>query len=323
MKYLRVDNYIIETPLIDIIRRLQIVLTNGKLKDVKESATDIAVTCPNDAHSGGREHHPDCRINIDETNTSVPYGYFHCFACQVSGTFVKFVAHCFSSSEDFAKHWLIEHYGTATEEKILIDDFIDINKAHKKSRQLDESILDQYQTWTPYLAKRGLSREMCTNFKVRYDPKYRQVIFPIYDMRGRLKMLAKRNIDTKVFYMDKDQEKEVYGLNIIQKNNISNCIITEGPFDMLTGWTHGIPTIATLGTISNYQIEQINKSCIKVLYLAFDNDTAGERFASILKAKLDKRILVIDINLPKHRKDLNDLSQEEWQAIINNYFIFE
>lgn len=316
---LRVKNYIIDKPIINILYDLQHSLMNGKLKDIKVSANDIIVTCPNDDHSGGKEHNPDCHINIDETNKSVPIGFFHCFACGAAGTFVKFVALCFSSSIEFAEQWLINNYGVRSGDEISLGEDIVIGKK-VIPHYLDEAILDQYQTWTPYLAKRKLSCEMCNNFKVRYDPKHRQVIFPIYDMYGHLKMLAKRNIDTKIFYMDKLQEKEVYGLNIIQKNNIKKALITEGPIDLLSGWTHNIPTVATLGTVSNYQIEQLNKSCLNFLYLAFDNDESGRRFRDIVKNRLDKRIITIDVDLPKDKKDLNDLSEEDWQNLIVKYF---
>ena len=190
------------------------------------------------------------------------------------------------------------------------------NKGVKK--HLDESILDQYQTWNPYLAKRKLSREICELFKVRYDPKYRQVIFPAYDMNGNLVMLAKRSIDVKSFYLDKDVEKPVYCLDYVMKNNIKTVLITEGPFDCLTGWEYGFPTIATFGKISDYQIEQINKSCINIIYAAFDNDAAGRSFLETLKRKLTKRIIIIETKFPAWRKDLNDLTKEELQEIIKN-----
>ena len=53
MRVLRVDKYIIETPIIEILERLQRVLTNGKLRDIKPSGDNIVVTCP--IHSGGHE----------------------------------------------------------------------------------------------------------------------------------------------------------------------------------------------------------------------------------------------------------------------------
>lgn len=316
MRNIKIENYILKESVPSILNKLQISLTNGKLKEIRLGSDDIVVTCPH--HSGGKEKVADCNIYVGE-NKSIPYGYTRCFACDFKGPFEKFVAECFDSSIEYAKNWLITNFGEISYEKVSIDDPIIIKSKNIKN-YLDESILDSYQTWTPYLAQRRLSMEMCNNFKVRYDDKNRQVIFPIYDIHGKLKMLARRNIDNKFFHMDKHQDKEVYGLNIIQKNNIHNCIITEGPFDMLSGWTNNIPTIATLGTISDYQIAQINKSCITTLYLGFDNDTAGNNFAEIIKNKVSKRIIIIKIDLPPDKKDLNDLSVEDWQKIKEKYF---
>jgi DNA primase len=129
-------------------------------------------------------------------------------------------------------------------------------------------------------------------------------------------MMPKRSIDTKTFYLDKDIEKPVYCLDYIVKNNFKTAIITEGPFDCLTGWEYGYPTCATFGKISDYQIEQLNKSCLNVIYTCFDNDAAGKSFTEILKNKLDKRILIVEVQLPAGKKDLNELSKEELDKII-------
>ena len=129
-------------------------------------------------------------------------------------------------------------------------------------------------------------------------------------------MIPKRSIDTKSFYLDKELEKPVYCLDYINKNNYKAAIITEGPFDCLTGWEYGFPTCATWGQPSPYQIEQLNKSSINVLYLAFDNDEAGQRFSRQIKRSLDKRILIKEVQLPPGRKDINECSKEEFVACM-------
>ena len=67
MAYLKVDNYIINKPILDVLYRLQLSLTNGKLKDIKPpsgGAHNIVVTCPH--HDDGRESTPACNIYIGE-----------------------------------------------------------------------------------------------------------------------------------------------------------------------------------------------------------------------------------------------------------------
>ena len=316
MRQLIIDNYVINKPIEEILTLLKLSLTNGKLKDIENKGDDILVTCPH--HDGGHEKTPACNIYIGN-DTKLPYGYFNCFVCGEKGSFLKFVAECFDAPESYAKAWLLKNFGGELIAKnLFMGEPIVLNRNKGVKKHLDESILDQYQTWNPYLAKRKLSREICELFKVRYDPKYRQVIFPAYDIKGNLVMLTKRSIDTKSFYLDKDVEKPVYCLDYVMKNNIKTVLITEGPFDCLTGWEYGFPTIATFGKISDYQIEQINKSCINIIYAAFDNDAAGRSFLETLKRKLTKRIIVIETKFPAGRKDVNDLSKEELQEIIKN-----
>ena len=316
MRQLIIDNYVINKPVEEVLNLLRLSLTNGKLKDIENKGDNILVTCPH--HDGGHEHTPACNIYIGN-DTKLPYGYFNCFVCGEKGSFLKFVAECFDAPESYAKSWLLKNFGGELIAKnLFMGDPIILNRNKGVKKHLDESILDEYQTWTPYLAKRKLSREICELFKVRYDPKYRQVIFPAYDINGKLVMMTKRSIDTKTFYLDKDVEKPVYCLDYIMKNNIKTALITEGPFDCLTGWEYGFPTVATFGKISDYQIEQLNKSCLTVLYAAFDNDTAGRSFTETLKKKLTKRIIIIETKFPANKKDINDLSKEELQEVVKN-----
>jgi 5S rRNA maturation endonuclease (ribonuclease M5) len=314
MRVLRVDKYIIDAPIIKILQRLRTELVNGKLREIKYGKDDIVVTCPH--HSEGRERKAACNIYIGE-NEDIPYGFARCFACDFKTDFVGFIAECFDSSKDFAKNWLISNYGEESEDYIFLGDDIEIN-TKKKPKILDESVLEQFQPWTPYLQKRKLNRTICEKLKVKYDSKNRQVVFPVYDINSNLKMLARRSIDTKFFYLDREQDKEVYCLNIIQKNNVKKCILTEGPIDALTGWSFGYPTIATLGNVSDYQIDQINKSCLNTIYIATDNDTTGNKIRQHIKNKLNKRIIVFDINIPKPYKDLNDLDYETFLKCLEN-----
>ena len=316
MRQLIIDNYVINKPIEEILNLLRITLTNGKLKDIENKGDNLLVTCPH--HDGGHEHTPACNIYIGN-NTRLPYGYFNCFVCGEKGSFLKFVAECFDSPESYAKAWLLKNFGgELIAKEMFMDEPIVLNKGKGIKKGLDESLLDQYQKWCPYLAKRKLSREICELFKVRYDPKYRQVIFPAYDINGNLVMMTKRSIDTKTFYLDKDVEKPVYCLDYVMRNNYKTVIITEGPFDCLTGWEYGFPTIATFGKISDYQIEQINKSCINIIYACFDNDAAGRSFLETLKRKLTKRIIIIETKFPANKKDINDLTKEELVKIIKD-----
>ena len=317
MRVLRVDNYIIETPLYEVVSQLKMALTNGKLREIKawhEGDDNIVVTCPNRHHKGGREH--SAAMNIYVGNSSkIQYGYCKCWACDFQCSFVRFVAECFECSEDFAKNWLIEKFGIFSEAKVITDSDI-IIKPKKASAKLPSSYLDNLQNWHPYLAERKLSREVCELFKVKYDPVTSQIVFPCFDVAGNILMAPRRSIVYKNFYLDKEQDKPVYCLDYIIKNNITTAMICEGPFDVLTCYTYGYPAIGTFGNPSPSQINAINKSPIRVLYLAMDNDSAGKRMASIIKSNLDPRILVKEVQWPFGIKDANEMSYEAFQKTM-------
>lgn len=317
MQRLKVDNYVIETPLYEIINQIKSVLTNGKLREIKswsDGEDNIVVTCPNRHHAGGHENHAAMNIYVGNSS-KIPYGYCKCWACDFQCSFVRFVAECFEYSEEYAKKWLIDRYGIQISTSVLLDDPIRI-KSKKSAIKLPYNYLDDLQSWHPYLAERKLSREVCELFKVKYDPKTSQIVFPCFDSAGNILMAPRRSIVYKNFYINKDQEKPVYCLDYIIKNNITTAMICEGPIDVLTCYTYGYPAIGTFGNPSPEQIEAINKSPIKVLYLAMDNDSAGRRMANTLRAGLDPRIIIKEVQWPQGRKDCNELSYEEFQKTM-------
>lgn len=321
MRVLKVGRHIISTPLIEILYDIQRTLTNGNLREIKDGTDNIVVTCPSRDHKNGREAHADCNIYIGDKD-SVPYGFARCLACGFQASFPKFVGECFGADEAFGKKWLVAKYGKLDQEAIDLGEPIILGKKQKitaTKTELPESILDSFQDYCPYLAARNIPRTVCQFLKIKYDNKTRQVIFPIYDYQDKLVMLAQRSVDTKKFYMTKNVEKEVFCLNKIKALQVDKALIVEGPFDCATGWANNVPTIATLGTVSDYQIDLINKSSIKFLYLCMDSDEAGRRFTQYLKDKLRKDILLVDIRLPKGRKDCNELTFMEWEMLIKNY----
>lgn len=315
MPVLRVDNYIIETPLYEIVCQLKMALTNGKLREIKswhEGEDNIVVTCPH--HAGGHEAHAAMNIYVG-TSSKVRYGYCKCWACDFQCNFTRFVAECFDCSEEFAKNWLKERFGKLSSSNIILDDDI-IIRPNKSVARLPGNYLDGLQDWHPYLAQRKLSRDVCELFKVKYDPATSQIVFPCFDAAGKIIMAPRRSIYNKTFIIEKDIEKAVYCLDYIIKNNITTAMIVEGPIDCLICYTYGYPAIGTFGNPSPSQIEAINRSPIKILYLGMDNDSAGQRMANTIRAGLDPRIIVKYIRWPK--KDPGECSYEEFKKAIND-----
>lgn len=315
MRELRVDNYIIQAPIIEVVRKLKLCLTNGKLQTIRDGSDNIVVTCPH--HAGGHERTPACNIYVG-SDEKIEYASYRCFVCGDEpggkGSFVDFVSECFDCSKKAAKEWLIEHFGEEVGTAFNIPTLT--KKTAKKKTYFNKAILENYASWHPYLASRGLTREICEYFQVKYDPQLRQIVFPCFDTKGNILMMPRRSIDYKTFYIDKDIDKPVYCLDHIIKNGYKKIVITEGPFDCLKGNQFGVPTVATFGQISDTQIEALNKSGVQVIYAMFDNDTAGKRFTANLKKRLSKGIWVIEVPIPNGKKDLGELTYEEfWDSL--------
>ena len=315
MPNLIVDNYVIDTPLADILERVRIEIKFTKLKDIIVKENELIITCPNSDHDGGNESHPDCHVNLNEDK--VGYGVFHCFACGFKGPFYRLIAECFGWPDDKAKRWLTAHYGRQISPKLVLGDPINIHKKTKKVF-IDTSDFDTYQSWCPYLAKRGISRAICNKFNVKYDPQNKQVVFPCYDETGKLIMFARRSIETKMFFMDEDVDKPVYGLYEIYREmrhgtKITEVYVCESMLDALAIWSFGKYAVALNGTGSSHQYDIIKKSDLRLLILATDNDDAGRRARERFRQHVtNKFIREIAYESYGNCKDINDMTQEQF-----------
>lgn len=312
MSELVIDGYLIDAPIEEILTKVKSQLTNGKLRYFKVKGNEVKVTCPH--HGDGQEKNPDCYI-VNEKDDKLEYGTCHCFACGFSGRLSKFVGECFDEDEKFGEKWLVDNYGSLTEGiKGLLYDYSCFDDDIKPKEILDESILDTYQKWHPYLDKRHISRQVCEKFKLRYDPETECIVFPVWDEDDNLVMFTKRSVNTKMFVIDEDKEKPIYLYNVIKRNNIQEVTIVESQFNCLTLWSWNIPAVALFGTGDPYQYEILNNSNIKHYYLAFDGDSAGDKGLRRFLKNI-RRDVFVDIILIPRGKDVNDLTEEEFNSL--------
>ena len=312
-KYPIINNRLIDTPIDIILKQLKSELTNNKLNYIDNKSNGwIRVTCPH--HAGGLEKNPSCGI-YNGDDPKIERGTAHCFTCDFVGPLYHFVAECFDREDSFGKKWLLDRFGGArvNDEDIHLD-YISLNNK-KENNFLDESILNNFQSWHPYMSKRKLTQEVCNKFKIKYDPISKCIVFPVWDEKNNLVMLTKRSIETKNFYIDKDKEKPIYLLNYIKANNIKEVIVCESQINCLTliGW--GYSSIATFGcNITKHQFQLLNNSGIEHYYLAFDGDEAGKKGINKFLTYIRKDVLVDIIKIPLG-KDVNDLTKEEFMKL--------
>ena len=323
MNQLIVDNHLIKKDIKSILTLLKSQLINGKLNDIKHTGDEVAVTCP--FHNEGKESHPSCFIYVGD-NEDIPWGTFHCFTCGESGNLIKFITSCLYCSDSYAKEWLKNNFT----EKIIEASFINIeepinfkNKKEEKQFALNESILNNFQSWHPYIAQRHISKEIAERFQIKYDSTTQTIVFPVRDVKNNLIFLTRRSIKDKKFYIDESASKTVYLLNEALNNKYNQVIVVESQINALVSYSYGFPAVALFGAgTTQNQMNELNKTNILHYILMYDNDEAGRKGASKFKKLIRKDVFITDIIMPKG-KDVADCSKEEFLNILrkNNILV--
>ena len=306
---IKIGNKIIRASVKDILEDIQKETKHEYLKTIKETSNYFMVTCP--FHKNHQENKPSCGV-FKKDISSFKEGDFHCFTCNESGSIQKFVGKCFERDELFGARWLLDNYNITYEEQI---DYLEpIVLDNKKKEILDESILNQYAYFHPYMFQRGLDENTIIKFKIGYNQKNNSITFPIWDEHDNLVGITERYIDRKQFNIPSNLSKPIYLLNYIIKENIDTVWVVESQINALNCWRRGRPAIALLGTGSSTQYDILKKSGIRTYFLAFDGDEAGDKgIKKFLKAMPNDLIINI-VNIPRG-KDVSDLTDDEFNKL--------
>lgn len=170
----------------------------------------------------------------------------------------------------------------------------------------------KHKEYYDYLINRKIDNERIDKLRLFVDPKYKRLIFPIYE-NEELVNYTGRAIDDNPMRWQKSTLKNTYQIWNLE-NVYETAWIFEGIFDALR-----VPNgIALLGTSLNQ--EQINKICYKNLYkivVVMDNDEAGrkarERICYMLAENM-QNVFVYDWSGIKE-KDFSDMNQIDLNRI--------
>ena len=312
-----VNNSIIDTPVIDILKDIR-VRTGGRfLKEIYQNGNNVRVTCP--WHKDGMESNASCDVFSSREDANLTLGTVHCFTCGESTNLVSLVSRCLGVSYKESENYLSENYGNtyALESGIKFGEDISFKRNRQEYTTISEDILNEYDYYHQYMWDRGLSKEVVDRFRVGYNKNKDTITFPVWDEQGRLVMVTERSVNSKKFYIPENVEKPVYLLNEIIKKGITRVVVCESQINCLTSWGYGYPAIALFGTGSEHQYELLNRSGIRVFDLMFDGDDAGRRGANRFIKNIKKSVWVNDIIVPRG-KDVNDLTKEEFEKLLQN-----
>lgn len=309
-----INNKNIKGNIVDILKKLRLETGNKYFKVIKpsnDSLDNVLITCPH--HKNGQEANPSCYIVGSRKDKDVEFGKVHCFTCNFTSTLPYLVAYCFNKDIEYGNNWLIENFGG---DVILNMDLPPIELNNKDNNNfLDESILNNYNYYHPYMWERKLTKEIVDKFKVGYNKLTNSLTFPVWDDRNNLVMITERNINNKNFYIEKGKEKPVYLLNYLINNNITTAYIAESQINALTLQSWGYPGVAMLGGGTKYQYEILKKSGIRNYILCFDGDKAGDYDISNFIKNMPKDILISIKVMPRDGRDINDLTKEQFDSL--------
>ena len=312
MSRLIIDNHIIREDIKTILSIVQRQASPGKLKRIIYDGDNIRVTCP--VHKDGQENKPSCSLYVGSSD-DVTWGTVHCFACGFKGQLFDFIAEACDKPVYWAKRFLKDNFTESIidDETFNIDEPISFKKAAEPKKPIDQHILDNYQSWHPYMQQRKLSKEVCERFDVKYDPASECIVFPVRSLNGNISFCTRRSINSKKFIIDKDIDKDVYLLYDVIKDNVREVYVVESQINALTLWSWGYPAIALLGTGTDHQYDLLNKSGILSYKLCFDGDEAGRNGIKKFIKNVSSCFISV-IKIPEG-KDVNDLSKNQFDNL--------
>ncbi|WP_294379168.1 DNA primase, partial [uncultured Clostridium sp.] len=119
-----------------------------------------------------------------------------------------------------------------------------------------------------------------------YDRFRNRVMFPVFDVRGKVIGFGGRVLDdSKPKYLNSPETPvfhkgtNLYGLNFATKNKLEQdyIIIVEGYMDLISLHQHGITnTVASLGTALTVNQARLLKRYVNKVIISYDADVAGQ-----------------------------------------------
>lgn len=312
-----IDNVVFNEDLVDILYELREQLKiNGisLFQDIKDSGDNIMVTCP--YHKNGQERKPSA--GILKAN-----GTFHCFTCGETHSLPEVISYCFGKNDFglFGHQWLVKNFATLSIENrkdIKLDFERDIQ--HNQQTFVKEEELNNYRYYHPYMYERKLNNDVIERFDIGYDKDTECITFPIRDINGNTLFVARRSVKTKYFHYPSNVEKPIYGYyELLQLDSFpKEVIICESMLDALVCWVWGKYAVALNGLGSYKQYKELSKMECRKFILATDNDNAGLLARKRLRSYI-KNHIITEYELPPNKKDLNDLTEEEFRNLTEKY----
>lgn len=185
---------------------------------------------------------------------------------------------------------------------------------------LEDKMLDQYRSVPTdvkryLLDDRKMDPEMLQRWEVGWDARWRRIVIPVRDCKGRLVGISRRafNPNDKPKYMHSAgfrRDFYIYGECFLQEGQDVTGYITEGFFDVMRLRSRGYRGIAVMGThLSDFQAEKLVRFFTKLVIVP-DGDKPGYEAAQRMFEQLKTRLPTSVADIPEGM-DPDDLSPQQ------------
>lgn len=254
------------------------------------------------------DYTPSFYVYLRDTPTA-PAGSWGDSGTGDRGNFVRLIALLRGLSEDEAREYLKNQYGTEEVTEPLTVNIGTIGRP--KSKPLDTSVLNRYKYRHPYLTCRGISEQVQRMMRVGYCREKRAVTIPWFGPKGELAALMYRKVSGKAFWFEKGGlplRDLVYGIDVIYRRKINHAVLVEAPIDAMYVMTAGFPAIALGGAnFSEGKSDVLRRSPLEEITIMADNDEAGQKWKEQAIDKLMGYMKVKAAEFPNKYKDANDV----------------
>lgn len=289
------------------------VLQNIGLDRLRDGAKEISAVCPQHlARTGRVDRHPSWSISKTK--------FTHlCFSCGYKGTLTQLLTD------------MGHPPGNDLETELKKQSFLR-KMAEKSPEEILEPVLPVLNDWMLHnifldvpkrlLELRHLRRSAVDAYGVRWDRERKCWVLPIRDQQGAL-MGAQFRQQGSFFNDPAGMARNAYIFGLSQMKDQDYVTVVESPLDAVRLYGLGIPAVSTLGAwVSDQQARLLARNFTRV-YLAFDNDKAGQEANTRLFPQLRKMGVapVMWYYANTTEKDVGDVVDDEdviamWNATL-------
>jgi DNA primase len=254
--------------------------------DYREGPKEFAMECVFNANCQGGKKPRSLYVLHSPRDGSAANARYHCFKCHAKGNFYTFVQTFTHWGEFETAAFVRRHRATGFEPL----------EERAPPRELPADALAQYMYRHPYCYDRKLTEETLRRYKIGYDLKENDIIFPWFNRVGKLVVIKRRAVLNKYYRFEGEGfnlTPLLYGLHLVRQRSV--VWLTEGEFDAMyldqifrEYRLEGHGAVALGGKYLHASaLKELLSKAPKMIVLALDSDTDGDAACVTVKAEVE------------------------------------